>query len=60
MLIDLVLRVGSCGILIALDEVAEAEEVRHISGCHWDCETRELSVKDEMMLGMVGRALTLE
>jgi len=47
-LVDLALRVGSFGVLIASDKVAEAEEVCNISGRHWDCEARELLVKNEM------------
>lgn len=53
-LIDLVLRVEGFTILIAFDEVTKAKEVCDISGRHWNCETRELSVKDETVVSRAG------
>ncbi len=61
MLIDLVLRVGGFGILIAFDEVTKAKEVCDISGRHWNCETGNLSVREETVFSRAGLGkLTLE
>lgn len=54
MLIDLVLRVGSVGILIAFDKVTKAKEVCDVSGRHGNCETRDLSVKGETVFSRAG------
>ena len=53
-LIDLVLRVGGFRILIAFDEMTKAKEVCNISGRHWNCETGDLSVKDETAFSRAG------
>ena len=54
MLIDLVLRVGGARILIAFDEVTKAKEVCDVSGRHWNCETRDLSVEGETVFNRTG------
>ncbi len=60
-LVDFVLRIWCVGMLIANDEVAEAQEIRHISGSDRDGETvRVLAIpKQNVEYDLLSRGVEL-